>query len=138
MATNKDVGNFGEELAEKYLKKRFWKILSRNFSCKCGEIDIIAYRAGVLAFVEVKTRCNDKYGRPADAVNSDKIRKINNTAQVFGDMYIHGGKIKVFYPFGTEKQRYIRKTRIDVIEVFCENRKYSINHIKSYKIGELL
>ena len=38
----KQIGDYGEDLAEKYLKKRGWRILSRNFGVKGGEIDIIA------------------------------------------------------------------------------------------------
>ncbi len=46
----------GENLAGKFLKKRGYKILKRNYSGKSGEIDIIAYDKGTISFVEVKTR----------------------------------------------------------------------------------
>ena len=65
---NKSIGNFGEDEAVKYLMKHSYKIITRNFSCKLGEIDIIAKDKDVLVFIEVKARTNDKYGNPSDAI----------------------------------------------------------------------
>jgi putative endonuclease len=49
-------GQLGEILAGRYLVRRGWKIVARNWSGAGGELDIVALRAGVLAFVEVKSR----------------------------------------------------------------------------------
>ena len=73
---NKCIGNFGEDEAIRYLIKNKYKIIERNYSCKLGEIDIIAKDKDVLVFIEVKTRTNDKYGSPSLAVNYYKKRKI--------------------------------------------------------------
>lgn len=50
------IGDRGEALAGDYLEKRGYAIVERNWSCRFGEIDIIARRDGALVFVEVKTR----------------------------------------------------------------------------------
>ena len=72
MSTKKIMGDMGEALAQKYLKRRFWRIVSTNYKALCGEIDIIGYRFGVLVFFEVKTRSNQSYGTPASAVDNKK------------------------------------------------------------------
>ena len=51
-----ELGRIGESLAAVYLEQRGWRIVERNVRFREGEIDIVAARAGVLAFVEVKTR----------------------------------------------------------------------------------
>ena len=130
--TTKQIGDFGESLAEKYLERRGWKILSRNFLAKGGEIDIIGYRFGVLAFFEVKSRSNVNYGRPADSVDEEKIQNIENAARQFLQLYCRGGKISVFYPLGIEKKKAVKSQRIDVIEVYLDKNSQKINHIKKW------
>lgn len=133
----KAKGDWGETIAEKYLKKRFWHILSRNFKGSGGEIDIIGYRFGVLVYFEVKTRKDKSYGSAADAVDELKLSKIKNTAYQFLKTYRVGGKIPVFYPLGIEKLMPILKQRIDVIEVYLDNNSKVINHIKDFNGVEL-
>lgn len=82
MATAKrKVGDLGESLAEKYLKKKKYEILSRNYSRRGGEIDIIARDRGQFVFVEVKARRSGDFGSPAEAVTSRKLEKIAATAR---------------------------------------------------------
>ncbi len=134
MKTAKQIGNIGEDIAEKYLKKHFWRILSRNYVARGGEIDIIAYRNGVLAYFEVKARSNDSFGRPSDAVDAEKISHIKTASRDFEATYCSGGRVPVFYPLGIEKRRAIRKKRIDVIEIYLSPDKKSgkVNHIKDW------
>ena len=71
--TRKLIGERGEKLAARYLKRKGMRVLYRNFrATHGGEVDIVARDGGVLAFVEVKARTTDYYGRPMDAVNMDK------------------------------------------------------------------
>ncbi|ODS33651.1 MAG: 50S ribosomal protein L19 [Candidatus Scalindua rubra] len=70
----------GENLAKKFLKKKGYKILKRNYVCKSGEIDIIAYDKGVISFVEVKSRLSEDFGPPELAVTNEKRSKIIRTA----------------------------------------------------------
>ena len=79
----RDTGKRGEELVCRYLKKNRYKILERNFAMRYGEIDIIAYKKGHTAFVEVKTRSTDAFGTPAEAVNAKKQKTIIRTAQAY-------------------------------------------------------
>ncbi|MBI4975270.1 YraN family protein [Candidatus Peregrinibacteria bacterium] len=81
----KSIGNLGEIYAGKFLISRNYKILSRNFSCAMGEIDIIAVDLtdNELVFVEVKARTSDIFGEPEDAVDFRKRLKILKTALYF-------------------------------------------------------
>ena len=78
---NKITGYSGEDAAVQYLKKNKYKILERNHTNKCGEIDIIAQKRDDLVFVEVKTRRNDEFGTPAQAVTYYKKQNIINAAK---------------------------------------------------------
>lgn len=77
---NKVVGNNGEEIAYKYLKKKHYKILARNYKNPIGEIDIIAKQKDIIVFVEVKTRLSDYFGLPREAVDEHKQEKIRRVA----------------------------------------------------------
>lgn len=77
-----EIGALGEELAAAWLRKNGRKVLYRNFRAPHGgEVDIVCRHKDVLAFVEVKTRTSEAFGRPADAVNADKQRLIQRGAQ---------------------------------------------------------
>ena len=79
--TNAEIGDAGEKLAAKWLRRHGRKVLYRNFSGpKGGEVDIVCRHLDTLAFVEVKTRTSEKFGRPADAVNQEKQRLIQRGA----------------------------------------------------------
>ncbi len=80
MAGNKVLGDFGEAEAVAHLENEGYIILKKNFRCKLGEIDIIAADGDTLAFIEVKTRSTEKYGKPGEFVNYKKQNKIIKTA----------------------------------------------------------
>ena len=75
------LGTFGEDRAAVYLKLRGWKIVERNFSCRFGEIDIIAQKGGFIAFVEVKLRSEGSFYSGREAVTVTKQRKIIAAAE---------------------------------------------------------
>lgn len=135
MKTAKEIGAYGEDLAEKYLKRRGWRILSRNFSVRGGEIDIIAFRFGRLTFFEVKTRSNESFGKPYEAVDYKKLSRLKTARKHFLALYGIGGRVPVFYPFGTEKRKKYFETPIDIIEVYLQKDggKPIINHIKDWE-----
>lgn len=109
-----EIGKIGEDLAVKYLEQNGYKILERNFECRQGEIDIIAIEKEEIVFIEVKTRTNQKYGKPIDAVNQTKQKHLIKSVQY----YIYNRHLE---------DEFIR---IDVIEIYMYGNKYRINHIK--------
>jgi len=68
----KEVGKRGEDAAARYIEKRGYKIVERNFTCPLGEMDIIALDRKTLCFIEVKTLSGKAYGPPEIAVNVHK------------------------------------------------------------------
>ena len=62
------IGSFGEDVAIRYLEMRGYRVIAKNFKCRLGEIDIIAEKRDEIIFVEVKTRTNNKFGMPSEAV----------------------------------------------------------------------
>ena len=86
--TTKRIGDYGERLAAKELKKSGYRITARNYRTAHGEIDIIAENREFLVFVEVKARRDledrlENYGRPCEAVTAEKQRHIRSAASVF-------------------------------------------------------
>jgi len=121
-AFNKDIGSLGENISESYLKNLGYRILEKNFRCKCGEIDLIATNNGYICFIEVKTRYGTNFGIPAESVTYSKQHKIHKTAQV----YILRKNI-IDYDF-----------RFDVMEVILNgyDNDFSINHIEdAFQLG---
>lgn len=111
----KEIGRYGENVAVNFLEKSEYLIISRNFFCKQGEIDIIAQKEDEIIFCEVKTRTNRKFGNPREGVNFYKKSHMWNSARYF--LYINN-----------LIDRYIR---FDVIEVFIDKNKTYVNHIKN-------
>ncbi len=111
------IGKLGEDLAYQYLQKNNYKIIEKNFTCRQGEIDIIARdnRKKELVLIEVKTRTNFKYGNPCEAVNKQKKKHIYYA----GQYYIYKNGIKNI------------SIRLDVIEIYIKNGTYHLNHIKN-------
>ena len=112
-----ELGKEGENYATEYLKNKGYKILQRNFSCKQGEIDIIAKEKEEYVFIEVKTRQNFHYGSPAESVTGGKQKHIWKATKYY--IYLH--KLE---------NKYIR---FDVIEVYKNKNKFYLNHIKQIK-----
>jgi putative endonuclease len=73
-------GEQGEVIAARYLKKKGYRIIERNYRTKLGEIDIIAKDKDTLVFVEVKSRRTRQFGNPKAAVTPHKQRKISMVA----------------------------------------------------------
>lgn len=76
-------GAAGEVIAARFLRDKGYTILSSNYRCRFGEIDIIAADRSYIAFVEVKTRRQDARYSPREAVTMAKRRRIIKTALFF-------------------------------------------------------
>ncbi len=92
--SNKEVGKIGEDIACKFLVKRGFKLIDRNYLKKCGEIDVVAKKDGVIHFVEVKTVSRENLKiisrdvihetyRPEDNIHSYKIRRLKRVIQLY-------------------------------------------------------
>ena len=77
------LGKWGERLVAEDLRRKGWKIIETNYRCRMGEIDLIAVKAGFLAFVEVKLRKGIRYGHAAEAVTGEKQRKLRAAAELY-------------------------------------------------------
>ena len=113
MYVRHEIGKYGEDVAERYLKQKGYKIIDRNFSCKQGELDIIAENREYLVFVEVKTRSNFLYGRPVEAVGRSKQSHMYRVAKYY--LHIHRWE-----------NRFVR---FDVVEVFLDKGVAKVNHV---------
>lgn len=87
--TRKELGDFGERVAAFYLEKKGYEILCRNYCIKGGEIDIVAEKDGIIAFVEVKTRAPDYISGGFEALTSRKKRLIIKTAEQYSLKHPH-------------------------------------------------
>lgn len=81
--STQNIGEKGEEYTVKFLEKKKYKILERNYRKRYGEIDIIAENKNYIVFVEVKTRHKDSMTSAADAVNRQKQIRIIKTASLY-------------------------------------------------------
>lgn len=87
MKFSSSVGVNGEEIAAKFLQKKGFRIIERNFSKRYGEIDIVALdcsnKEQILVFVEVKTRKSKEFGSPLEAITSWKLKSLVRTAEYY-------------------------------------------------------
>jgi putative endonuclease len=77
------VGRSGEDLAAKWYEARGFEVLARNWRCREGELDIVARRARLVVFCEVKARTSDTFGAPAEAVGPSKQAKVRRLAALW-------------------------------------------------------
>jgi len=105
-------GNKGENAVCRFLRRRGYRIVERNFTVKGGEIDIIAARFRYIVFVEVKTRSaatdTEKYGHPADSITEEKKQHLRHAASRY--LSLHPSRKKprfdvaeVYLPTGNQK-----------------------------------
>ncbi|MBJ7336587.1 YraN family protein [Mycolicibacterium sp.] len=83
--TRAQIGALGEDLAVEHLRSCGLRVLTRNWRCRYGELDVIAAdeAAGVVVFVEVKTRTSDRFGGVEQAVTPVKLRRLRRLAGVW-------------------------------------------------------
>ena len=83
MARSHELGRRGEAMAESLLRRRGWRILDRNWRFGHKEIDLIAERDGIVAFVEVKARSGVGFGHPLHALTGRKRRELATAARAW-------------------------------------------------------
>lgn len=127
MTHNQKYGKLGEKKVCRFLKRNGYKIVNRNYRTKNGEIDIIACKNHIIAFVEVKTRAEGMLVSGLEAVDWKKQKKIILTSK----QYMLYTKCKFQPRFDvadvTITGKTIRKAQIEYYEnAFGDKDKFSI------------
>lgn len=102
MGRNNLLGAWGEALAAEYLRKKGYKVVAHQFSCRFGEVDLVAENRKFIAFVEVKVRKTADFAAAREYVGREKQDRIRVTASVYLDK------------FPTKRQ-----PRFDIIEIYA-------------------
>ncbi len=113
------TGKKGEDMVARFLQKQGCTVLKRNYSCRFGEIDIVAQKSSLLIFVEVKTRKESALVSGKEAVDVGKIKRLTLAAQ---DYLSKCPELMGFQP------------RFDVAEVTVTQdnpSRYKLNYIKN-------
>jgi putative endonuclease len=87
-ADNRTTGKQGEDAAARRLSELGYEILARNHRTPCGELDLVARRADMLVFVEVKTRRSRSHGLPEESITARKRAHLLSAAQHY--LQTHG------------------------------------------------
>ncbi|MEG1181050.1 MAG: YraN family protein [Oscillospiraceae bacterium] len=110
-----NTGAMGEQQAASNLEDCGYKIIARNYSCRFGEIDIIAQKGGYLVFCEVKTRGTNPLVAARESVDVRKQKRLKLAAQD----YLANNQTDL-------------QPRFDYIEVTAFSGKFSVvNHIEN-------
>ena len=80
---NAELGRRGEDAAARFLDRRGYEIVERNWTCAAGEADIVARDGETGVFVEVKTRSSCDKGMPSEAVDAAKRERYERIAALF-------------------------------------------------------
>ncbi|MBN4052249.1 YraN family protein [Sphingobacteriaceae bacterium AH-315-L07] len=114
MAKHNDLGKIGEELALKYLKNKGFEIIECNYRYKRLEVDIIAKFQDKVRIIEVKTRSNDNFGNPEEALSFAKQKRLADAADFYLndrdiDMDVQFDLMAIIKTNGTYKVEYIEE-----------------------------
>src|SRR5437762_13347976 len=112
-AAKQAFGELGERIAERWLKRKGWRVVQRRFRSGHRDIDLVVEREGTVAFVEVKARRGREFGDPVEAVNWSKQRELVRSASVLIDRH------------GRPDDSY----RFDVVGVLVEGDQVRIRHV---------
>ncbi|MCA9074437.1 MAG: YraN family protein [Planctomycetaceae bacterium] len=112
---NRLLGDRGERVAAKFLKRKGYRILARQSRSRIGEIDLIAQDGEVIVFVEVKTRSSANAGHPAEAITFTKRKQLTRAALAW-----------------LKRRRLLEHhSRFDVIAITWEDRDPVIEHFQN-------
>jgi putative endonuclease len=112
-AARQALGEVGERIAERWVARRGWRIVSRRFRSGHRDIDLVAEDEGTIVFIEVKARRGATFGGPVAAVNWRKQRELARSAKVWIDR--HGRPTEAY--------------RFDVIGVLMDGQLVRVRHV---------
>ena len=114
-AARQAFGELGERIAERWLRRRGWRVVQRRFRSGHRDIDLVVERDGTIAFVEVKARKGAEFGGPVQAVNYHKRKQLERSAMVWIDRH------------GQAAESY----RFDVVGVLLDGAEVRICHVEN-------
>jgi putative endonuclease len=115
MGNRQELGRDGEDAAAEYLTRHGMQVVTRNWRCRYGEIDIIAREGAVLVFCEVKTRRGTAFGVPLEAITARKLSRIRRLAALWLE----------------EAGGHRGPVRIDAVGVLCQpDGQRAIEHLR--------
>jgi len=114
-AARQAFGQLGERIAERWLRRRGWKVVQRRFRNGRRDIDLVIEREGTVAFVEVKARRGAEFGGPVQAVNWRKQKELQRSARIWIDRN------------GREAESY----RFDVVGVLVNGADVRVCHVEN-------
>ncbi len=112
---NQRFGLLGETIAARWLTRKGWRIVYRRFRNGRRDIDLVAQRDALVAFVEVKARKGDEFGDPVEAVHHRKQRELARNARVWIDRH------------GRAEETY----RFDVVGVLVQGERVLVKHVEN-------
>ncbi len=85
MNYNDKVGSWAQDLVEKHLVGKDYKVLARNWTCRFGELDLVMFdqSAKLVVFIEIKARQNTAFGEPLEGITARKQAKLAKTIQSY-------------------------------------------------------
>lgn len=113
MASHNDLGKEGEARAVAYLESKGYEIWERNWRYLKAEIDIIAFKAGILVIVEVKTRSSLEFGLPQEFITHKKIQLLVLAAHQY-----------------VQYRNLDCEVRFDIVAVYKEQSSFSVQHLQ--------
>jgi len=113
MARHLDLGRQGEALAKTFLERLGYEILDENWTHGKCEVDLIAYKDGIIIFAEVKTRTGNGFGEPEDFVDNRKQKLLTEAADEYIYLMDHKGDV-----------------RFDIISILFSGENHTLKHIE--------
>jgi putative endonuclease len=114
MAQHLELGRKGESLAKAHLENTGYEIMDENWTHGRAEVDLIAYKNGIIIFTEVKTRTGNFFGEPEDIVDARKQKMLVQAADEYIYLMNHQGEV-----------------RFDIISIlFDKQNNYTLKHIE--------
>lgn len=116
----KNLGAWGEAIAEKYLKSKGYDIVFRNYRKRIGEIDLVAQKKNRTFFIEVKTRTSHTFGFPEESIDRYKLAKLSSVIEAYL----------------AENQLPAENIQLDciIVEYNQSQRKVKIRHLKDIEL----
>ena len=94
-AAHMTIGALGEAVAKRYLRKKGYRIVARNYRTKYSEIDLIFYDKETLVFAEVRTKVGERFGAPEESIKGDKIKRLKRAAAAYAARKGHNGSYRI-------------------------------------------